>query len=123
MNLSDADVRTMLLKIEYEIARQKMTKREFYEKSGVSSSLYSQWNTGTAKPTMKSIGRVAEALNLPVEFLVGGKTEEDKEEEMAEELQILRDREDLKALLHVGKRNTPEQIRRLIAMLESMNEG
>jgi len=123
VNLSDADVRTMLLKIEYEIARQKMTKREFYEKSGVSSSLYSQWNTGTAKPTMKSIGRVAEALNLPVEFLVGGKTEEDKEEEMAEELQILRDREDLKALLHVGKRNTPEQIRRLIAMLESMNEG
>lgn len=78
MNLSKEQIRAMLLKIEYEIARQKMSKKSFYEKSGVSSSLYSQWNTGAAKPTLKSIGRVADALGLDVEFLMG--TDEEDEE-------------------------------------------
>lgn len=113
----------MLLKIEYEIARQKMSKKDFYARSGVSSSLYSQWNTGTVKPTMKSLGRVAEALGMNVEFLIGRKVQPEEDDELTEELQLLRDREDLRALLHVSKKNTPEQVRRLTKLMESMNEG
>ena len=126
MILSDNQIRTMLLKIEYEIARQKMTKKTFYEKSGVSSSLYSQWNTGSARPTMKSVGRVADALGLSVEFLVG-ETEKEKEtvpeDDLSEELQILRDRKDLRAMLHAGARQKPETVWKVKEMFETMEEG
>ena len=128
MNFSDADVRTMLLKIELTIAQRKMSKKEFYEKSGVSSSLYSQWNTGTVKPTMKSIGRVAEALDLPVDFLLGISTEEkekspSEEDELLEELQMLRDLPERRALLHATRGLTADQVRQMAAFLEGMRNS
>ena len=123
MILSDNQIRTMLLKIEYEIARQKMTKKTFYEKSGVSSSLYSQWNTGSARPTMKSVGRVADALGLSVEFLIGetGKEKETvPEDDLSEELQILREDPETRALLRSSRGLTKEQLRAVSEMLRQM---
>lgn len=46
-----------------------------------------------------------------------------EEDELADMLRILKDREDLRALLDVSFRNTPEQVRKLTALMESMNEG
>lgn len=123
MILSEEQIKTMLLKIEYEIARQKMTKKTFYEKSGVSSSLYSQWNTGSARPTMKSIGRVADALGLSVEFLIGvpEKVKEDApEDDLSEELQILREDPETRALLRSSRGLTKEQLRAVSEMLRQM---
>ena len=117
----------MLLKIEYAIANQKMSKREFYEKSGVSSSLYSQWNTGSVKPTMKSLGRVAAALGTSVEFLIGAPEKEkepaDDADELAEAMQLLRDRPDLRAMLHAGARTKPETVKKVTELFELMEEG
>ena len=126
MNFSEEEIKTMLLKIEFEIARQRMSKKEFYEKSGISSSLYSQWNTGTVKPTMKSLGRIADALGISVEFLTGKQKvnshpSDDEDEEMADVLQLLRDRDDLRALLHVSAKNTPEQVKKLTELMETWN--
>lgn len=123
MILSEEQIKTMLLKIEYEIARQKMTKKTFYEKSGVSSSLYSQWNTGSARPTMKSIGRVADALGLSVEFLIGVPEKEKQtvpEDDLSEELQILREDPETRALLRSSRGLTKEQLRAVSEMLRQM---
>lgn len=42
--------------------------------------------------------------------------------DLVEELQILRDREDLRSLLHVSSRQKPETIRKVQEMFESMEE-
>lgn len=119
MNLSKEQIKVMLLKIEYEIARQKMSKKSFYEKSGVSSSLYSQWNTGAAKPTLKSIGRVADALGLSVEFLMGTDDEdEDLEDDDAllAETNFLYDSPDALDLIRACMNLSGEQIH-LLALI------
>lgn len=125
MKLSRDQVEEMIRRIEHEIARQKMLKKDFYEKSGVSSSLYSQWNTGSVNPTMKSVGQIAAALGVSVEYLTGQEEIKNQpaseEDELIEELQMLRDREDLRALLHVGYKNTPAQVRKLAELMQSMN--
>lgn len=51
------------------------------------------------------------------------KEEEMEAEGMIRDLQILKDRPDLRALLYVGVHNTPEQVYRLTRLMESMNEG
>lgn len=73
MNFSKEQVKEIVARIEVLIAEKHMKKKDFYERSGISSSLYSQWNTGAVKPTMKSLGMAAAALGVDVEQLVTGK--------------------------------------------------
>ncbi|MCD7804060.1 MAG: helix-turn-helix transcriptional regulator [Oscillospiraceae bacterium] len=47
-----------------------MSKTEFYEKSGVSSASLSQWNNGQRFPSLRSLKRIANCLDMPVEDLV-----------------------------------------------------
>ena len=124
MNFSKEEVQAILLRIEYEVATQGMSKKDFYAKSGVSSSLYSQWNTGAVKPTMKSLGKVADALGISLASLLGEKEKPAPDgDELIRTLQMLRDREDLRVLLDVSAKRTPEQVRRLAALMESFPEG
>lgn len=80
--LSNMQIEAFLKRVELLIATKKMKKKDFYEKSGVSSSLYSQWNTGKVKPGFDKIGGVAEALEVPVEYLIFGDSEQNNIEEV-----------------------------------------
>lgn len=128
MNLSEIDVQAMIERIEFEIATQKLSKKDFYERSGVSSSLYSQWNTGTVRPSWRSIGKMAEALGVSIKYLIGQaeETEEKEksppsdEDELMEELQMLRDLPERRALLHATKGLTADQVRQMADFLEGM---
>ena len=57
------DVPGMLSRIELRMAELNMSKQSFYEKSGISSASFSQWNTGAYKPSVKKIKSAAKALN------------------------------------------------------------
>lgn len=123
MDLSKEQIKAMLLKVEYEIARQKMSKKSFYEKSGVSSSLYSQWNTGSARPTMKSIGRIADALGLSVEFLIdaeGNDRAQDDDEALLEETNFLYESRDVLDLVRTCMDLSGEQIQLLALIAKEM---
>ena len=123
MDLSKEQIKAMLLKVEYEIARQKMSKKSFYEKSGVSSSLYSQWNTGLARPTMKSIGRVADALGLSVEFLIdaeGNDGDQDDDDALLEETNFLYESRDALDLIRACLDLSGEQIHLLALIAKEM---
>lgn len=91
--------------------------------SGVSESAIGMYETGKRKPSFEVLLRLSEALGCTVDELVREKEETTEEEELADLLHVLKEREDLRTLLNVGKNNTPEQIRRMIALVESMNEG
>ena len=126
MNLSDIDMQEMLERIEYELASQGMNKKTFYEKSGVSSSLYSQYNTGATRPSWRSIGKMANALGVSIKYLIGmpdiEKSPSD-EEELTRRLQILKDRPDLGVLLDVGADTTPEEVDALIEFWKKTKGG
>lgn len=62
----------ILNNIETLIAENRLSKTQFYEKSGISSSLYSQWNTGTKMPSLKSLSKIADYFNIPLEVLIDG---------------------------------------------------
>ena len=49
-----------------------MTKQEFYEKSGISSGSFSQWNTGKHAPSIKKVQRAASVIGVTTEYLLYG---------------------------------------------------
>lgn len=49
-----------------------MTGADLSRLIGVSSGVYSQWNTGTTKPSPKRITKIAEVLNVSVDYLLTG---------------------------------------------------
>ena len=73
MNLSNLNVEKLIANIKMACVRHNppMKMKDLYEKSGVSSSLLSQWNTGKTQPSIAKITAIADALGVPVEQLVG----------------------------------------------------
>ena len=70
------EISAMLTRIEIRMAELGMSKEEFYEKSGISSASFSQWNTGVHKPTKKKLGQAAAALSVSLEYLLTGEQKE-----------------------------------------------
>lgn len=68
------DVSTILKRIELRRIELGMSKTEFYEKSGISSATYSQWNTNTFQPSRRKLMAAASALKMTYEELVGQET-------------------------------------------------
>ena len=104
--------------------QERLTMKHLADLSGVSESAIGMYETGKRKPSFEVLLRLSEALGCTVDELVRGEENNpSKEDELADLLRVLKDREDLRALLNVGKRNTPEQVKKLTALMESMNEG
>lgn len=57
-------------KCEALIRERGISKAEFYEACGISSSAFSQWRTGKNAPAMATVNRIAEYLKVPVGELV-----------------------------------------------------
>ena len=68
------DVSTILKRIELRRIELGMSKTEFYEKSGISSATYSQWNTNTFQPCRRKFLAAASALKMTYYELVGQET-------------------------------------------------
>lgn len=76
-----ANVREILSRIEILIAQSGMMKQDFYDKTGISSASYSQWNTGTHTPSMKKLQRAADVLGVTLEYLLYGDENGNEQEE------------------------------------------
>jgi len=112
-----------------------MSIRAFAAMAGMSPQQISNIEKGVGnngKPmtsTMSTYKKIADAVGMSEQDFLNmlndnvAMAPDDEEEELADVLQLLKDREDLRALLHVSARNTPEQVRRLAQLMESMNEG
>lgn len=87
---------------------------------------YISYEKGDRDPNSETLIYLADFYGVTIDYLIGksdNPSGNDEEDELAEVLQVLKDREDIRALLQVSKKNTPEQVRRLTKLMESMNEG
>ena len=119
------DVPGMLSRIELRMAELNMSKQSFYEKSGISSASFSQWNTGAYKPSVKKIKSAAKALDTSVEYLLTGAGPGDiKKERPAENGEALEKDlpEDLQQLLSICRQN-PALASALLSVARQIENG
>ena len=119
------DVPGMLLRIELRMAELNMSKQSVYEKSGISSASFSQWNTGAYKPSVKKIKSAAKALDTSVEYLLTGAGPGDiKKERPAENGEALAKElpEDLQQLLSICRQN-PALASALLSVARQIEKG
>ena len=106
-----------------------LTMKQLGEMTGVTESAIGQYETGKRKPSFDMLLKLAGALECHVSALMVPDEEIKNEpgapegDELAEELQILRDNPETRALLKGLRNMSPEQVRRLSAWIESMNDG
>lgn len=105
MEFSYEQVLAIISRIEFELGKRGIKKYEFYRETGISSALYSNWNTGKAKPTLKSLGKVADFLGLDLQYLISGETPEEDNavDDSIAVRQMLRDRPEAKILFDATK--------------------
>ena len=101
--------------IDSELASRGMPKSEFYEKSGVSSATLSQWRTGKYDPTPDKLAKVEMCLGISF-------ADYEKSDESDELREMLRDRQDLRILLHSAKDVPASSVYALISQIEKMKE-
>lgn len=70
------DTLAIIKRIELRLLELNMTKAEFYEKSGISSASYSQWNTGRYNPSKRKLENAAKCLETTYEYLAFGQETE-----------------------------------------------
>ena len=119
------DVPGMLSRIELRMAELNMSKQSFYEKSGISSASFSQWNTGAYKPSVKKIKSAAKALDTSVEYLLTGAGPGDiKKERPAENGEALEKDlpEDIQQLLSICRQN-PALASALLSVARQIGKG
>lgn len=109
------DGRTIARIIDSELASRGISKQKFYDESGVSSATLSQWRTGKYEPTADKIAKIEKCLNISF-------TEYEKSDESDELREMLRDRQDLRILLHSAKDVPASSVYALISQLEKMKE-
>lgn len=119
------DVPGMLARIELRMAELNMSKQSFYEKSGISSASFSQWNTGAYKPSVKKIKSAAKALDTSVEYLLTGAGPGDiKKERPAKNGEALENDlpEDIQQLLSICRHN-PALASALLSVARQIEKG
>ena len=119
------DVPGMLLRIELRMAELNRSKQSFYEKSGISSASFSQWNTGAYKPSVKKIKSAAKALDTSVDYLLTGAGPGDiKKERHAENGEALAKElpEDIQQLLSICRQN-PALASALLSVAQQIEKG
>ena len=108
------DTSSVLRRIEIRLAEIEMPKQVFYEKSGISSGSYSQWNTGMHSPSLKKLQKAALVLGVPVEYLLYGDApaaSEGARKAPDPEIEGVMEDEDLKEAVELLKKMDKETLR------------
>jgi transcriptional regulator with XRE-family HTH domain len=102
-------------KINHILVERNMSGAELSRQIGVSSGVFSQWNTKRTKPSLRNISKIAAVLDVPVGVLMpDSETEATKKassEDEAEGDRIATLRKRLEAL-------SEEDLDKLIAMMD-----
>jgi len=125
VNFTKEQVQDIISRIELELGKRGIKKYDFYKESGVSSSLYSQWNTGKKQPTSKKLGEIANFLDVSLEYLIYGREEEKvsaEDKDVMELREELRRRPETKILFHASKNAPASAILEAAALIERYKE-
>ena len=109
------DGKTVVRIVETILADRRISRGEFYKRSGVSSATFSQWRNGVYDPTPEKLEQIEKCLNISF-------ADYEKSEEPDELREMLRDRQDLRILLHSAKDVPASSVYALISQLEKLKE-
>ena len=59
-----------------------LTQVDVAEKLGISQPAYASWERGAKKPTQDNLVKIAQVLNVSIDYLVGNSDEQLKEDEL-----------------------------------------
>lgn len=59
-----------------------LTQTDVAEKLGISQQAYASWERGIKKPTQDNLVKIAQILNVSIDYLVGNSDESVKEDEL-----------------------------------------
>lgn len=103
-----------------------ISKKQFFKDCKISSSAFSQWNTGKIEvPRGKNIERIANYLDVSVEYLLYGDTQEfqaKKERPTGGEALISGLPEDIQKLIRICKSN-PDLAAALLSVAKQIEKG
>ena len=98
--------------------------KEAAKNLGIPYTTYVGYEKGERGLNSELMVQLADFYGVSVDYLIcNEKKDSSLDDELVKQLQILRDREDLRALLDVTARRTPEQIKKLTELFSSMPEG
>ena len=60
----------------------KLTQAQIAEKLNISQQAYASWERGVKKPTQDNLVKIAQILNVSIDYLVGNSDENLKEDEL-----------------------------------------
>lgn len=103
--------------LNVELKRQGISKGDFYDAIGISATAFYGWKNG-AEPKRDKIEAIEKYLGIDLSDYE--KSEEDDESIRLREM--LRDRQDLRILLHSAKDVPPSSVYALIAQIEKAKE-
>ena len=103
------DGKTVVRIVETVLAERRISRGEFYEKSGISSATFSQWRTGQYEPTQAKLEQIEKCLNISLD-----------DYEKSDPREALRD--DLRVLLRSASDLPPSSVYALISQIEKMKE-
>ena len=105
---------TLAKTVEAELKRQGISKGDFYNAIGISATAMYGWKRG-AEPKKETIKAIEKYLNISLSDI-------EKSEEPDELREMLRDRQDLRILLHSAKDVPASSVYALISQIEKMKE-
>ena len=110
-----------------ELCQKKgVTPKTATRELGLSNSTASKWKKTGATPRGETLKKVAAYFGVTESYLLRDEKNQptaDYDDELIEELQILRDNPDTRTLLYAGKHLKPEQIKQFADLMKSMTEG
>lgn len=108
------DGRQLVKIIDDKLAELGMTQKDFCAKLGIQSSAMSAWRKGSM-PKPERLRQIEKCLGIDL-------SDYEKSDETDELREMLRDRQDLRILLHSAKDVPASSIYALISQIEKMKE-
>lgn len=117
---------SIVARINALLSLRGISKKQFFKDCKISSSAFSQWNTGKIEvPRGKNIERIANYLDVSVEYLLYGDTQEfqaKKERPTDGEALISELPEDIQKLIRICESN-PDLAAALLSVAQQIEKG
>ncbi len=124
-------------RIDNVLREKGISKKDFYEACDITSSAYSQWNTGKTEPRTAKLKEISNYLNIMYEWLAFGVGKKEKaptqegerdhaidhvDEELIDYLDELRNRSEMRMLFSVAKNANKQKIEAIVKFIEGLEE-
>ena len=96
-----------------------LSQQQLADGLGLSRSAIGMYETGKREPDMETLRMFSEFFGVDMNTLTSTQTAADAE--LAELLETLRNREDMKMLFKLAKDATPDDVRRAVKIIEALH--